>query len=174
VTLQLLALALLAQSPGNASAARLQALDATCQAGRTEKCLEAGRAHLAAKDPEGALGAYAKACNGRIPEACLGLASRYAGLAREAKDAGREGDAAALAEKGLSLVRQAQKQQPNLVEAAEYEGILCRVRAAAAHGKSEADTWTTRARDAETRATALRAVMGPGDSPDLFWRPERR
>lgn len=155
----------------NAAAARLSALDATCQAGRLEKCLEAGRGHLQANDPQGALGAYAKACTGGVAEGCLGLASRDAGLAQKAREEGRDADASTHAEKGLSLVRQAIKAQPNLVEAAEYEAILCRIRAASARGKAEADAWSGRAREAEKRAEALRAVMGPGDSPDLFWRP---
>jgi hypothetical protein len=165
-----LALAVLAFQ-ANAAAARLQALDSTCQAGRLEKCLEAGRAHLQANDPEGALGPYAKACSGAIAEGCLGLASRYTGLAQKAHADGDDTAAATHADKGLSLVRQAIRAKPNLVEAAEYEAILCRIRAAAARGKADADAWSGRAREAERRAEALRAVMGPGDSPDLFWRP---
>jgi hypothetical protein len=159
------------QAAGDPAAARLSALDATCQAGRLEKCLEAGRGHLAAADPEAALGSYAKACTGGIAEACLGLASRYAGLADKARQEGRDVDAASHADKGLSLVRQAIKQKPNLADAVEYEAILCRMKAALAHAKAEVDSWASRAREAEARAVALRAVMGASDSPDLFWRP---
>ena len=164
-----LALAVLAFQ-ANPAAARLQALAATCQAGRLEKCLESGRAHLQAHDPEGALGPYARACTGGIAEACLGLASRYAGLAQKAHQDGDDAASAAHADRGLSLVRQAIKAKPNLVEAVEYEAILCRVRAGL-RGKGDAEGWTARAREAAKRAEALRAVMGPGESPDLFWKP---
>ena len=167
----LLALAPSSQASNGPEAARLSALEATCQAGRVEKCLEAGRARLMAGDRVGALGPYAKACSGGLPEGCLGLATRYTGLAYEAQLAGNEAEALALSDKGLALVRQATKQRPNLIELAECEAWLCRLKATLARNRAEAASWTSRAQESQTRASALRAVVGGGFAPDVFWRP---
>ena len=167
----LVALAPLLQGPSGSESARLSALEATCQAGRVEKCLEAGRARLMTGDREGALGSYARACSGGLPEGCLGLATRYAGLAYEAQAAGNAAEAAVHADKGLSLVRQAAKQKPNMIELAECEAWLCRLKATLARSRAEAATWTSRAQGSEARASALRAAVGGGFAPDVFWRP---
>lgn len=159
------------QGPSGPEAARLSALEATCQAGRVEKCLEAGRARLLAGDREGALGPYAKACKGGLAEGCLGLATRYTGLAHEAYAGGNAAEAGGLADKGLSLVRQASRQKPNMIELAECEAWLCRLKATLARSRAEAATWTSRAQESEARANALRAAMGGGFAPDVFWRP---
>ncbi len=167
----LLALALPLQDPSGPELARLSALEATCQAGRVEKCLEAGRARLMTGDREAALGSYARACSGGLPEGCLGLATRYAGLAYEAQAAGKATEAAVHANKGLSLVRQAAKQKPNMIELAECEAWLCRLKATLALSRAEAATWTSRAQESQLRASALRAALGGGFAPDVFWRP---
>jgi hypothetical protein len=159
------------QKAGGVDAARLSALEATCSAGRVEKCLEAGRARLLAGDREGAIGSYAKACSGGLPEGCLGLATRYAGLAYEAQDAHDAATATAHADKALSLLRQAAKLRPNMLEIAECEAWLSRLKATLAKGRAEAASWNKRSRDAETRAEALRVALGGGYAPDVFWRP---
>ncbi len=157
------------KSPGP-DAARLSALEATCLAGRVEKCLEAGRARLVAGDRDGAAGLYAKACNGGLPEGCLGLATRYAGLAYAARGSDDLAEAASHADKALDLLRQAAKTRPNVLEIAECEAWLCRLKGSLARGR-EAAGWNARAREAETRADALRAALGGGYAPDVFWRP---
>jgi len=169
--LVVLALAPPLEGPAGPEAARVSALEATCQAGRVDKCLEAGRARLMAGDREQAVGSYAKACSGGLPEGCLGLATRYTGLAYEAQFAGRGAEAIALSDKGLALVRQAGKQRPNMVELAECEAWLCRLKATLARNRPDAALWTNRAQQAEARASALRAAVGGGFTPDVFWRP---
>jgi len=124
-----------------------------------------------AGDREGALGSYAKACSGGLPEGCLGLATRYTGLAYEAQLAGKQAEAVLLSDKGLALVRQAAKQRPNMIELAECEAWLCRLKATLARSRVDAAPWTSRAQESETRASALRAAVGGGFAPDVFWRP---
>lgn len=159
------------QQPAGPDAARLSALEATCLAGRVEKCLEAGRSRLRAGDRDGAAGLYAKACSGGLPEGCLGLATRYAGLAYEARAADDGSLAASHADKALGLLRQAAKARPNVLEIAECEAWLCRLKAGLAKTRGETASWNNRARDAESRAEALRIVLGGGYAPDVFWRP---
>lgn len=161
--------AVLQKAPGP-DAARFSALEATCLAGRVEKCLEAGRARLLSGDRDGAAGLYAKACTGGLPEGCLGLATRYAGLAYDARAANDAALAAAHADKALALLRQAAKTRPNVLEVAECEAWLCRLKAELSRGR-EAASWNNRAREAESRADALRAALGGGYAPDVFWRP---
>ena len=171
VLIAALALASPAQKTAAPDAARLQALEATCLAGRSEKCLEAGRGRLLSGDREGAVGLYAKACTGGEPEGCLGLATRSAGLAFEARARGAAAEAAAHADKGLTLLHQAAKGLPNALEIAECEAWLSRIKASLLTGRDGA-TWTSRAHAAETRAAALRQALGGGYAPDVFWRPQ--
>jgi hypothetical protein len=161
------------QKPGSPDAALVSALEATCLAGRVEKCLDAGRVRLLAGEREAAAGLYAKACTGGVPEGCLGLATRYAGLAHEAQARHDAEGAAAHADKGFSLLRQARKSRPNMLEIAECEAWLCRLKASLARGR-EASNWLARARESETRAEALRQALGGGFAPDVFWRPPQR
>jgi hypothetical protein len=158
------------QAPAAPDAARLSALEATCLGGRAEKCLEAGRARLRAGDRDAAAGLYGKACSGGIPEGCLGLATRAAGFAWEARERGELDEARGHADKGLSLLRQAAKTRPSDLDIAQCEGWLFRLKALLSTGR-EASGFTARAKEAEARADALRQAMGGGYAPDVFWRP---